>query len=65
MDLNKHKEILRGEIAKLRDSIASDREILPYQEGQGYYKLRAEIQEKQGKLRELEKELEDASSDAS
>jgi len=65
MNLNKHKEILRGEIAKLRDSIASDSEILPYQDGQGYYKLKSEIASKKAKLRELEKELEDANSDAS
>ena len=55
---------LRKEAKILRDSIASDQEILPYQDGQGYYKLRASIQEKHRKLREIEKELNDASSDA-
>lgn len=65
MDLNKHKEILRSEIDKLRNSIASDREILPYQDGQGYYKMKSEIASKEAKLRDLEKELEDANSDAS
>lgn len=54
---------LRKEAKILRDSIASDQEILPYQDGQGYYKLRASIQEKQQKLRKIEKELNDASFD--
>lgn len=55
---------LKEQIKNLRSSIASDQEILPYQDGQGYYKMRADIQAKQQKLRELEKELDDASPDA-
>lgn len=55
---------LKKQIESLRSSIASDREVLPYQDGQGYYKMRSDIQAKQQKLRELEKELDDASPDA-
>lgn len=52
------------EIERLREVIKSDREALPYQEGQGYYRMRADIQEKERKLREKEKELENANPDA-
>lgn len=54
---------LRKEAQILRESIANDQEILRYQDGQGYYKLRASIRDKQQKLRKIEKELNDASFD--